>query len=326
MSEVRQLGKLIGEDGQEYPFFANDDRACEAGNGCMHYDAGHDDLCVIAPLLRESGIQCNGTGTPSFYQERPAEPTQAELVAQWLEAGEYVVYRDSIDFDALKIGNKVTIAGGGFVTHSMLWSNEWELLHHGDALSTIEFLCGQGYHVEFEEAGGTRRAVLRNDGRYDVYYCDLPRPNIMPTIGYYAPYNPKITRFYRPEPAETDAQKIRRLSDDGFTVEYRTKEGEWHLTSVVDGRDRVWSEAYGYLSYPVTDKWSPTVTYLAHYREPEPEEVLRKMDELEWMTVCGIMGGNDTAHAQNCWDTLSDYYAIARWQLIESGPDNNVSL
>lgn len=131
---------------------------------------------------------------------------------------------------------------------------------------------------------------------------------------------------YRPAPAETDAQKIERLLREGFTVEYRGAHGKLLIATQINGTDFICGCNGFKTQFSSTTPWGNALTYLAHYREPSVEDVLRKMDEITTDERLDTFDCYDDTKAQNCWNRLSDFYAIARWKLIESNPENNVSL
>jgi hypothetical protein len=323
MSEVRQIGKLIGEDGSDVPFFLGQNKFCSIGRGCVHYGGSY---CTISDLMRKHGMDCGVyLDRPNFYQERP-ELSQAEQVEAWLEAGEYVVEvhpdtHDAKTITGLHFGKQYMCEDGGWTYDDPMWIGNETLLHHGDVVSTITYLCEQGYEVEFEYHGQKRIAVPGN-----VHLS----PNVLDKhrkhIGYanitYAGCT--ITRFCRPEPAETDAQKIERLLREGFVVETRTSRSTVYMHKLIGNLFRCENLRTGFVVSSDFVNLNHDETYLSHYREPEPEEVMRKMDEILTSHALDVFGPIHSVVAQGLWDRLSDYYAIARWQLITENPENNL--
>lgn len=321
-SEVKQLGVLHKEDGTEVPFFTNDTRGCSEGRGCIHSLADRDSFescCAITDLKKKHGMRCMNNGSVSFYVEKPA-PTQAELVRGYLAAGEYVMTKGHGDIDGLWTKKRVMSSDGSSQKRHLLPDPD-RILHHGDALSTIRFLCEQGYEVEFEWDGAMITATSVNNGRLWGRRNGSATTHSL-SIG----SGVTITRFYRPAPAESDAQKILRLADEGNTVEYKPnhngnfcvcdkRNGKYWLRDITDSVEECEASELAH-----------EVTYLAHYREPEPEDVLRAMDGLTSNDVVEVFPARSLPNAEANWERLSDYYAIARWKLIESNPDNNVSL
>jgi hypothetical protein len=331
------VNKLV-VNGKEYPFRFNGHHSC---NGCKHDLRTGDSKCAIIDDIRSAGMEC--CMRQDFFQPREAEKPLAEQVREWLESGEYVVDTRPNWNGCCRVwhGLKRIMFADGEDANITFSNNQIKddstILHHGDAVSTIKWLCEQGYDVEFDwcNINGSIEKRIATPAKYpcsDYYAVKFAGEHDILAGGLNNQYSGStITRFYRPTTAETDAQKIERLLRDGFVVE--TRDGDGALRVYRRGSSHVhwWYSEFDWNHYtrsvndisPITDD----EIYLAHYREPEPDEVLRKMDELTVDNLCQwfeIQLGFPVP--QDYWNRLSDYYAIARWQLIESNPENNVSL
>jgi hypothetical protein len=334
------VNKLV-VNGKEYPFRFNGHHSC---NGCKHDLRTGDSKCAIIDDIRSAGMEC--CMRQDFFQPREAEKPLAEQVKGWMEAGKYVVDTRPNWNGCCRVwhGLKRIMFADGEDANITFSNNQIKddstILHHGDAVSTIKWLCEQGYDVEFDwcNINGSIEKRIATPAKYpcsDYYAVKFAGEHDILAGGLNNQYSGStITRFYRPTTAETDAQKIERLLREGFTVEYRVGGGNL-VTANFHSGDIVttYSPAHDYkrLDIPISSSRlafnNNDATYLAHYREPSVEDVLRKMDELTVDNLCQwfeIQFGFPVP--QDYWNRLSDYYAMARWQLIESNPENNVSL
>lgn len=274
----------------------------------------------------------SGVGRICFWQPAIADEAEkplSERVREWLEAGEYVVDTRPNWNGCCRVwhGLKRIMFADGEDANITFSNNQIKddstILHHGDAISTITWICEQGYECEIRFISGEVGVVTVVNGDFKTIINGIEH-----TWYDFAGLNPgiTITRFYRPAPAETDAQKILRLADEGNTVEYRANHnGNFCVVNKCNGK---------YYLRDITpeaeeckaSELSPDVTYLAHYREPSVEDVLKAMDSVDKGERHDLFSSFNTDTCGDFWQYLQDAYAIARWKLIESNPENNVSL